>query len=168
MKPIATILVALLAASCSTVSTSAEYDRSRDFSHFHTWAWGPSGGASSPQVEQKIRDVIDAQLSKKGLVRVDGAADLEVRYRAAVAEAPLVQVWGTSYGGRWSGVEPDTHLLSALVGSVVVEVFDAQSRQLAWRGVGTGDLTANATLEERARTIDSGAAQMFAQFPAGR
>ena len=168
MKLLASVLVSLVLSACSTVHASADYDRSRDFSRFHTWAWGPSGGASSPQVEEEIRNVIDAQLHKKGLVRVDGAADLEVRYRATHGETTLVQEWGTSYGPRWSGLTPYTHSHPALVGSLVVEVFEESSKELAWRGTGTGEFPVNATDQDRARTIDRGAARMFAHFPTGR
>jgi hypothetical protein len=163
----ASLMLVLLVASCTTVETSVvDSNLTLDFSRFHTYAWGPRGGApSGAEVDRQVEDAIDAQLLAHGLVRVHAPADLEVRFYVSVDREMDEQVWGGSRGARWAG-SPDTHVRELSVGAIVVDVFDLQSKQLAWRGVGKGELAADASPEERARQIREGAAQLFARFPA--
>ena len=164
----ASLTLALLVASCASVETSVVDPNPRlDFSRFHTYAWGARGGASAPEVDRQIEQAIDVQLGRRGLVRVQGPADLEVRFRASVDREVDEQVWGGSRGARWAG-SPDTHVRELTVGAIVVDVFEFQSKQLAWRGVGKGELAADASPEERGRQIEEGAAQLFAKFPMSR
>jgi hypothetical protein len=164
----ASLTLALLVASCASVETSVVDPNPRlDFSRFHTYAWGARGGASAPEVDRQIEQAIDVQLGRRGLVRVQGPADLEVRFRASVDREVDEQVWGGSRGARWAG-SPDTHVRELTVGAVVVDVFDVRGKQLAWRGVGKGELAADASPEERGRQIEEGFAQLFAKFPVSR
>ena len=164
----ASLALALLVASCASVETSVVASNpGLDFSRFHTYAWGARGGASGPEVDRQIEQAIDVQLGRRGLVRVQGPADLEVRFHASVDRERDEQVWGGNRSERWAG-SLDTHVRELTVGAIVVDVFEFQTKQLAWRGVGKGELAADASPEERDRQIEEGAAQLFAKFPAGK
>jgi hypothetical protein len=50
-------------------------------------------------------------------------------------------------------------------GTLIVDVVDAKTKQLVWRGFATGTVDPDAKPEQRERKLNDAIAQMMAQFP---
>lgn len=171
----------LLAGSCSTVSYVVDQDRDADFSTLRTFAWfelaeparrPPPPAPANTLVSDRIRRSVTNELTAKGLSPAAvGEADLLVTFHVALRERLAVHHggWGFPYGGRfwgpgfgWGG--GPTTVRSFTEGSVVVDVLDADRRQLVWRGIAEGALRRpNPTDEDIAKVVN----RLMASFPRG-
>ncbi|HXN55624.1 MAG TPA: DUF4136 domain-containing protein [Myxococcales bacterium] len=164
MRARALLLVASICA-CSGIRADVEYDHAVDFRRFHTYSWGAFDGGSSPAIDRRIIAAVDAQLMKNGLVRVERRGDLEVRLRASVDPAYEVIAWEHGRGPRWLGMPDDVEVRRESIGAIQVDLLDRVSQQRAWRGLGVGTVSTDASLEECGARIDESARKLFRSFP---
>jgi len=79
-------LIALTLSACTTLQVGSDFDRSANFSGYHTFAWmlRERYGSSNPLVVQRAQDAIQAELVHKGFSYVgDSAAADEPEWRMA-------------------------------------------------------------------------------------
>ena len=123
-----------------------EFDREAEFSRYTTYAWGEGTPARRPDVQDLIVAAVDRELAARGVRRVDGGAALNVITHALVDEHTLEKLADPTYFKFWSGVnivDPST----LKVGSLVVDLQDAGSETIAWRGLAT------ATVDKTFKTV---------------
>jgi len=134
-------LVLLLAASAVAAlaqDVTTEYDHQSDFRSFHTYDW-QNVAADDQSLQPRITEAVDRTLRSKGWHRVD-----------AGGAVPLVVV----VGARAQQYQTDP------VGTIVVDVYEAQSKRLIWHGTAS-DSSSNAENANLERAID----KMFRDFP---
>lgn len=164
------VLAALVGgAACTTLRTTVDFDRSADFSKYRTYKWIAGGGLpESSLVVKRFTAAIDRQLAAKGLSQAD-PADLLVtiqahRERQTVYYHEAFVGWG--YGpGWWRGNLVYWHPEEIPVGTLVVDLVDAKSNQLAWRGIARRVLDPMASVEEKERNADETAVRLFEGYP---
>ncbi len=159
------LLLAASVAACSGIRSDVEFDPAADFRRYHTYAWGPHEGASSPAIDRRIMTAIDTQLAQKGFLRVERNADLEVRFRATVDPVYEMVSWEHGHGDRWGSMPAQVDVREQEIGAVQVDLIEWVSRRRAWRGRGISTLSPDAGFAERAARIDEGAKRMFRSFP---
>ena len=114
-----------------------------DFSKYSTYAWKqhPSISDNHPAAEgspldKMVRAAGDSVLSRMGLERTDGDADLWVSYTGYVQDH--LQVEGIrreiTGGVSWIGTPYAHSSRSAQEGTLVFEVIDAESELQVWSG----------------------------------
>src|SRR4051794_13279794 len=93
--------IILAALSFSVLATAQDvtynYDRSTDFSQFHTYKWIdiPGGAQVNPLLESQLRSALEAQLVQKGLMKTTTAtADLLVGYQLGLDKERQVNFYG--------------------------------------------------------------------------
>ena len=140
------LLVASLGATvtgCLTLMpVSSHVERGVDFVPFSTYDWGPPDAL--PVSDERLRDnpyfvddvhgAIDRELNRRGLVRATTErADLFVHYHAAVTERVEV---ATRPGPYRDCVGDDCRpsVTQYNAGTLVIDIVDASTRQLVWRG----------------------------------
>ncbi len=168
------IAAAAILALCAAVSVVAQDVRyhampGTDFSKFKTYKWVAIEGAKYPDqiVDRQIKDAIDAQLAKKGLVKTEGEnADLFVGYQGVIDHQ---QQWNTYRlgGGGWHfGGSVGMATGSTLdIGTLGLDFYDAAGKQLIWRGSATKTLERNASPEKRQKNLDKAMAKLLRNFP---
>jgi hypothetical protein len=111
---------------------------------------------------------IDTALAAKGLARVDPGAtpDAFVAYHASFEKnleiSGLAQGLGPfGLGDRWGSatVQP------VLVGTLVVDIFDAQTDAIVWRGRASSDIRPTDKPQSRDRKIMKAMEKMFKNYP---
>ncbi|GMU64527.1 MAG: hypothetical protein AMXMBFR36_08010 [Acidobacteriota bacterium] len=157
--------VALVAASFAGAAAAStvkfDYDRTADFSTYESWAWkrGDERGGSS-LAEARIRRALAEGLAERGFERVEAVAqaDFLVDYRAAAhGELRLRE------GFRTPGFGRDLSVDRVPIGTLVVDIFDASSRELVWRGV-ISDVLARDPEKAEKKTVRS-VGKLFGKFP---
>ncbi|MGW8180145.1 MAG: DUF4136 domain-containing protein [bacterium] len=137
----------LVAVSCDDVETDVAYDQSTDFSRFHTYSWfGRKDVEVSALDHREIVGAIGSELSAKGLKSVDVEPDLYVAYFGYKNQQVRVNIShrGYSYGSRWDPIvmgAPPSGIRTFEEGSLVVDIYDADRKQLVWRGAAMGTLS---------------------------
>ena len=136
-------ILAALAGGAQAQSVQTDYDRGFDFSTLKSFAFarqerGPGDPlAANPLNDRRIRTAIDSQLVVHGYTRDSSGPDFLVAYHAATRARTSLQSWG--YGpGRWRGGRVDVSQYTE--GTLIVDMVDATSTQLVWRGTATGTI----------------------------
>jgi uncharacterized protein DUF4136 len=135
MRTLATALMlsALLACSGSGLQVKTEQDWDTDFGLYRTYAWGQGVPARDPAIESRIRTAVDFELPFKGLKKVPetGSPDLRVSTYVSVEEQRVVDHWSYELGPAGTG---SSRALTLPVGTLVIDLVDARSGKLVWRG----------------------------------
>jgi hypothetical protein len=174
MRQIAVIAALMLLLSITTASAgvSVDFDKSVDFSKFKTYAWKPGTPAPNPLNEDRIHKAIQAQLAAKGLKEVDGEADCYVYSHVKTQGSKRVDMdtfgYGGYYGwGGWGGGWGTTtvNVQNVVDGTLIVDIVDAATKQLAWRGLATQTFFPDAKPEKIEKEINKATNKMFYKFP---
>jgi len=152
----------LLTTAWASVTT--DYDHHANFSNYKTYSWGQLETGNSLW-DQRVKNAIDSQLAAKGWTQLPSEGDVVVNAFGKNRREQNVHV-------SWSGF--DSHLWGPFgdatptrdtyhVGTLVVEMSDATSNNLIWRGVLSGTLSSRP--DKDTNKLDNGVREMFKHFP---
>jgi hypothetical protein len=113
-------------------------------------------------------------MAARGISRAaNGEPDLRVKYHAAIQSRLEVSTIHESYGYpyyrgypgafAWGGYT--THAVEYDEGTLMLDFFDAKSRQLVWRGVAQAEVHLDASPERKEKRIQEAVDKMLALFP---
>jgi hypothetical protein len=165
-------LLLLGVAGCSSLSYYSDYDKQADFSIYQSFVWiggsyvaadGSTGDAGL--FEGRVRAAVEEELAGMGFaVRSEGEADMLVAYHASGKETVVndTQDYGYAYG-RWAYT--DVSVQSYNEGTLMIDLIDAGTRELVWRGWATGTIQDNLSAEERNKRIRDAVARIMDQYP---
>jgi hypothetical protein len=165
------LLPVTLLFACSSVSTNFDYDTGYDFTKLKSYRWATvaSRGDANPLIAQRVTAAVDAQLKAKGYAAASGQPDFLVAAHLGRQSKIQVTDWGYAYGphaGWYGGGGVDVYQYEE--GSLIVDIVDARTKQLEWRGTATSILDPDATPEERTQRINEAVAKIFEKFPPGK
>ena len=161
----ALLLVALMLTPAVFAGTvSVDYDHSENFAQVKTYTWTTVSTANSLW-DKRVKDAVDRELTARGYTQVATGGDLQL---AAIEKTSIQQQYNTYYDGfggrRWGGfAQSTTSLDSYKVGTLIVDIFASNSKQLIWRGTGNEDLSGNP--DKNTQKLDKEVQQMFKHFP---
>jgi len=169
-KALAIVAIAA-AAACSTLSTTADYDPKTDFTKFKTFAWHDDQSIKDPLVARRVQSAIETTLAAKGMTRNDANPDLWVAVHGRLSEQTQIRTydtgWGYGYGWRgYGGMGMTTSTVEQIpVGTLIVDLVDAQKKELVWRGTGSDTLNPQRSPEEREKKLQEAIAKMLENYP---
>jgi hypothetical protein len=155
-------LAALTAGVVYAQHVTTDSDPAAPFATYKTYAWTPGTASAVSLTEQRIHEGVNAQLQGKGMTQVDSNPNVFVATHVTTHAVPQVIAdgfgpWG--FGGGMATVQTYTE------GSLVVDLYDATTRKMVWRGVATA--TVSDKPEKNAVKIDKSLAKLFARYPPG-
>lgn len=149
-------MLLLLTSSIQAV----EYDHAVDFSRYTTWSFQAGVPVPpEPVPDKRIREALARGLAARGLSRVDSDAALLVRYHAA--RSTRIDLLPLDSGSA----TPPTGIRYVETGSLVIDLLDAASGKVVWRGHASGVLGYGP--KEVAAQIDAAVAELLTRFPPG-
>jgi hypothetical protein len=182
---VAAILLPALAAA-----QKVSYDiGSADFAGLRTFAFRDSPPADddtdkttaydSPLIDARTEAAIAAQLEARGLRRDDQDPDVYVtahrnfktEYSVYAPYAGLGYGWGWGWGwgpyytgwGPWYGAS--YYVDERIIGTLVVDVQNASTGELLWRGLARKHVHEHASPEHRTKRVNKEVVKMFEKFP---
>jgi hypothetical protein len=164
-------MATLLTVGCGyTIKANTDYDRSVNFSSYHTFFMMKGNSSGNPLLDQRASDDVKAALIAKGWSEVqDGEGRAAVVVHAATDTKHSYQTFYDGWGGGWrwgwgGGLgSTTTYEHDYTVGTVVVDVFDAQSKQAIWRGSAADALSGKPG--SNAKRTEAAISKMFDNFP---
>lgn len=129
----ALLLLSLSACSDLQIRTSQSWET--DFSQYRTYAWNRGIAARDPSIESQIHAAVDFELPFKQLHRVEraGSPNLYIFTYASDAEEHVIDQWEYEVGLP-GAANARSGALTLPIGTLLVDLVDARSRQLVWRG----------------------------------
>ena len=140
---------------------SYDFDKNAKFSQFKTYRWVYIKGAEQldEQWDRRIRAALDAEFLKKGLSRMDdGKVDLYVGYQTAAAKEENIM----SYSLHGAATLGDT---TVYIGQLVVDLYDAATENLIWRGAVSKTIDQRAKSEKRPKNLAKAVAKLLKDYP---
>src|SRR5438309_425541 len=168
-------VVALSTAACGySIKTATDYDRSVRFTNYHSFAILKGNSSGNPLMDQRAQGDVVSALTSKGWIEVPaGEAQTTVVVHAATktkhSYETLYDGWGPGWGWRrgWGGGYggSTTFVNDYKVGTLVVDIFDAKTKQGIWHGTASDALSDNA--KSNAQATDQAVDKMVTNFPPG-
>ena len=175
MRRIMTIALLVLLSACETATT--DYDANRDFSALHHYAWTQPTAAlahgdtpiNDALYDQRVRESVEAVLAEKGLQKADAAsAEIFISYRLVTREkinANSTRVGVGMYGPPGLAVGSSVTLSTYKETELFIDMTDAQTAALVWRGSVQYSTRENQSPEERKEEIREKVDEILAEFP---
>ena len=159
-----TMLVCITSAVAVGQQVSVNYNHSQSFSQYHTYAWG-SNNANQIQnsiLAQVAQQDIDTAMVGKGFQKVQESQkpDLVLTANGGMRQQTSYSAWGMrGIGGGMGGITPQQNVEATMI----VDMFDARSQSLVWRGIAQDTLSNNG--DKNQKMVQSAISKMFKQWP---
>lgn len=166
-------LAGMVLPACATMSVSSHVERGLDFTRYHTWNWAPPDALpetdarlDSAFFQDHLQGAVEKEFARRRIDRVESdPPDLLVHYHANVS--PRIDVNRTnSDAGACYDENCSVRVLESEVGTILVDVLDARTGRLIWRGWAQTNVESALDnprqLEDR---INEAVTAMFKQFP---
>ena len=166
------LFLAVFAATASAQQVKTDFDRAANFDQYKTYSW-ENVKTKAPLDVERIKNAVNAALAAKGWTQVDSGGDVSVVAIEITRNQQTLNTFYDGMGGGWGWRrfggggfgEATTTTETYKVGTVVVDLFDAKTKQLVWRGSSSNTLSNNS--DKNIKNLDKGVDKMFKHFPPG-
>lgn len=152
------------------------FDKQANFTAFKTYKWvALKDGQLQDLPDRQVKAAVDAELSKKGLTRTEGDADLLIAYQAAVGTEKQYTSYDTGwgygpgwYGGGWygGGGGMTTGQTSTIyVGQLALDMYAAGPKALVFRSVASKTIDTKAKPEKQQKNLAKAVTKMLKNYP---
>ena len=160
---------ALGTAACSTLELNTDYTPGTDFGKYRTFEFRPAAQPKNPVAARSVSYAVGQALEAKGMKEVEKDGDLQIYGHFVRDEKLQFDTYGYSTVG-WYGWGYGTAVTTARVipvGTLVLDLVDASTKKLVWRGIVKDELDTQLLPEEREQKAIRIARQLFQDFPPG-
>ena len=171
----AALAILLIPGLAAAQKTSYDYDKSEDFTKFKTFALKDGTKVGQQLIDDRIVSAIKTELKAKGLTE-SANPDVVVVYHVAFDKEKDISTFSSGYGGGygpygygwgggWGGGTTSTQVRNITVGTLVIDIADANKKQVAWRGMGVKEVQTQANPEKRDKSINEAVKKIFKNYP---
>jgi hypothetical protein len=172
----AALAVLLVPGLAAAQKVSYDYDKTANFATFKTYALKDGTKVGQQLIDDRIVAAIETELAAKGFSKVEANPDVFVVYHVAFDTQKDISTYSSGYGGGygpygwgwgggWAGGTTSTQVRDILVGTLVIDVADANKAQVAWRGMGVKEVQTQAKPEKRDKSINEAVKKIFKNYP---
>ena len=160
--------IVLMGTLALAQNVTYDFDRATDFTRLRTFAWVRGPIVLDEINHKRVVDAVNSQLTSKGLVRVEatGRPDMLVAYHASfdsdVQITGFASGWGPYRFGSHTGVARADEIVT---GTLAVDLVDARTNTIVWRGTATKEVDGKADPNKRNRNINRAAERLFKNYP---
>ena len=151
----------IVPAIAAAQKVSVDADPSASFAAYRTYAWTAGTPSPNPLSEDRIHASVDQQLAARGFT---AAANPDVYVATHVVTHEQKELVASGFGGGWGFGGYGTASVETYVqGTLVVDLYDAQTKKLVWRAKATQ--TVSEKPEKNTAKVNKMLARMFEQYP---
>ena len=166
---LASVGIVLLSATVSLAQqVKTDYDRGADFSQYKTYSWEKIQ-TQDPLWVNRIKEAVNADLTAKGWMPVEAGGNVAIVAMEMTQNHQTLNTYYDGFGGGWNWGggfgDATTTTENYKVGTLVVDLFDANTKKLIWRGSSSDTLSDKSG--KNIKTLDKGVQKMFDHFPPG-
>jgi hypothetical protein len=168
------ILVVGLAACNPTLQVSYDRDKSINIDDYKTYGWldvkAIENRNNDPRyynelTDKRIKAAVDKEMAGKGYSSVQAKPAMEMHYHIIVENKTTVisEPMGITYGDYWARKISTSYPYRE--GTLIIDIMDAKTNQLVWRGSGTDVITVEMTKDPET-AINKAVKEILKKFPA--
>jgi hypothetical protein len=165
-------MMGLFAIAAPAQQVKTDYDRSANFGQYKTYSWEQVKTKDALDID-RIKNAVNATLAAKGWSQVETGGDVSVIAFEMTQNQQTLNTFYDGFGGGWGWRrfggggfgEATTTTETYKVGTLLVDLYDAKSKQLLWRGSASDTLSNNSN--KNIKNLDKGVEKMFKKFPPG-
>jgi hypothetical protein len=160
----------ILSTAARAQQVKTDYDRAANFSQYKTFSWEKVQTQDTLWIE-RIKEAVNSALTAKGLTAVASGGDIAIVAIETTQTQRTLNTFYDGFGGgwRWRGLggfgDSTTTVDTYKVGTLVVDLFDAHTKTLVWRGSSSDTLSDKS--DKNIKNLDKGVTKMFEHFPPG-
>ena len=161
-------LVLAVAGGARAQDVKVDYDRAADFGAIKTFSLKLGTAWGNPFGEKRVMDEVTGALVGKGwTLAPEDKADAQVVVHGASQTKHSLNTYYSGMGGyRWGGMGTATTTdTQYVVGTLLVDIFDAKGKNLIWRGIAQ-DEASNKT-DKNIKKVTKATEKLFKDFPPG-
>jgi len=171
-------LALLFAMGCAV----ADIDKSADFSRYKTFAWGKTEiDVENPVykgelIHKRIKTAVETEFARRGIVADKRQPDFIVSYHSFTEKKEQTTHfnsrysffpysyfgWGWTWGYPMYGWNTLPHTETFTEGTIVIDITDAKTKSMVWRGAVSGKLTGARGLQKQ---IEKGVRAIMKKYP---
>ena len=167
------IVAGAVSGCAGGLSYNHDFDPAANFTTLRTYVWATAPENSrgvNTMIERRVVAAVDQTLATKGYQPATGEPDFAVNFTLTTSEQTDYNTYytGMGYGGGWYGGgmgSSSTRAYTYTNGTLIVDIFDAKSKNLIWRGTAAGTVNEDASPEQREMRIKEAIAGILGQFP---
>jgi hypothetical protein len=168
------VALVFMGAAAFAQDVKTDFDKNANFAAIKTFAVKIGTSWNNQISEKRVTDEIAQTLTEKGWKQVDANPDaLVLLHGATEKQKSLNTFYSGGYGGYgyrgWGGMggmgTATTTTSEYTVATLVVDIFDAKSKALMFRGTAEDEISDKA--EKNIKKVDKAANKMFKDFPPG-
>lgn len=181
-RAVVTLLGVLLMAGCATTSapnSRIDYDKKADFSVYRTFGFpketGTDRGGYSTLVTSYFKSSVTTAMEARGYKYTDDHPDLLVNFymntreRTETRSQPNSTLGYGYYGYRYGlynawPMYDDDRTVTYKVGTINLDIVDAEKKQLVWEGVSEGRVSEEAMANPKV-TVNAVVTELMRQYP---
>jgi len=163
-----TAIVLLSATASFAQQVKTDYDRNTGFRQYKTYSWERVQTRDSLWVD-RIKAAIDADLAAKGWTSIKSNGDVAIVALEMTRTQQTLDTFYNGFGGGWrwrgfGGLGEETITVETYkVGTLIVDLFDARTKKLIWRGSSSDTLSDKS--DKNIKLLDKAVRRMFDHFP---
>lgn len=173
-------LLTLTLVACAGIETSTNYDPNAvaTLSQYRTYSWLPEKAGQNTRVyndvvEARVKQAVNDYLQARGYQLVEQNPDFKVGWHGAIDQKLDVGTMDTYYGYGWgpwyspyyAGAAPQTYVREYEEGTLILDVVDATSNKLVWRGTAQAELSSSSSAEKRQERLNEAVDKILEDFP---
>jgi Domain of unknown function (DUF4136) len=164
----------MLPALAAAQDVKTDFDKAFNFAPVKTYSIKIGTPWGNDLSQRRVLDEIDHAIAAKGWKKVaDGQGDIHVVLHGATQTKHNVNTfysggmggYGYRYGGMGGMGTASTTVSEYTVGTLVVDMFDAKTKNLVFRGTAEDEISDKP--EKNAKKLDKASDKMFKNFPPG-
>lgn len=154
-----------------------DFDHQANFAQYKTYSWQAIKPENSLW-DSRIQSAVDAQLAAKGWSRVDADGDVAIVAIKTTQTQKTLNTFYDGFGGGWGWRrfggggfggdgfgESTTTEQDYKEGTLIIDLYDAKTKQLIWRGSAEDMISDKA--EKNEKNLNKGVGKLFKAFPPG-
>jgi hypothetical protein len=147
------------------------FDREAQFAKYKTYKWVRVESAQhlDDLTSDQLVGTFNAELAKKGFKKLEDKPDLYIAYQVAQGNEKKLSHFdlGAAYGSGAGGSAANGGARTTVVhsGLLVLDMYDAETKKLIWRGVVSNAISADAKPDKKQKQMDSGVQKLLKDYP---
>jgi hypothetical protein len=157
--------VAAAQAPAGQKPVEVDFEKTADFSSYHTYAWAPfQEPASNPANHIRITRAVERELEAKGFTKGESAAATDIFVHYQGSRDKKVRGTPSQRDSNWQPSNPtfQVDFSRVEVGTLVVELWDAKTKDIVWRAKAAEVIRREDQAEE---VINQAVKRLMAAYP---